>query len=79
MALLRTLLTSEADLEKDQKAEDTAIRKNNADGAAMTDARVKRTSGNAMSHLSGGTGRRYTETGGGSEKRHPMFAKRFRR
>lgn len=79
LKLLRTLLTSDVEMEKDQKAEDTAIRKNNADGAALADAGVKRTAGSSMAQLSGGTGMRYREVGGGSTKRHPLFAKRKRR
>ena len=76
--LLRTVLSSETDFEKEQRAEDTAIRKNNTDGAALADASgVKRTAGVSMSSLSGGTGMRYRESGGG--KRHPLFQKRMRR
>ncbi len=78
LKLLRTLLTSDVEMEKDQKAEDTAIRKNNADGAALADAGVKRSAGNSMAQLSGGSGMRYREVGG-STKRHPLFAKRKRR
>jgi|EP00979_Chaetoceros_neogracilis_P002758 DNA excision repair protein ERCC-3 len=77
--LLQTLLMSDTEMEKDQKAEDTAIRKNNPDGAALADASVKRTAGSTMSQLSGGTGMRYREIGGGSSKRHPLFAKRMRK
>lgn len=78
--LLRTVLNSEADLEKEQRAEDTAIRRNNADGAALADATVKRTSGQSMAQLSGGSGLRYRETksGGSKTKRHPLFRKRQR-
>jgi DNA excision repair protein ERCC-3 len=76
--LLRTVLNSENDLEKEQRAEDTAIRKNNADGAALADAGVKRSAGSSMSSLSGGSGMRYREVGG-SRKRHPLFQKRLRR
>jgi DNA excision repair protein ERCC-3 len=74
--LLRRVLNSETDLEKEQRAEDTAIRKNNADGAAMSDATVRRT---AMSQMSGGSGLRYRESSSGSTKRHPLFRKRLRR
>jgi DNA excision repair protein ERCC-3 len=78
--LLRTVLTSETDLEKEQRAEDTAIRKNNADGAALADASVKRSAGMTMSQLSGGSGLRYKDsTSSGSAKRHPLFRKRLRR
>lgn len=77
--LLQTLLMSDTEMEKDQKAEDTAIRKNNPDGAALADASVKRTAGNTMAQLSGGTGMRYREVGGGSSKRHPLFSKRKKR
>ena len=75
--LLRTVLNSENDMEKEQRAEDTAIRKNNADGAALADAGVKRSTP-SMSSLSGGAGMRYKEIGG-SNKRHPLFQKRLRR
>mmetsp|Transcript_8737 Transcript_8737/g.26155 ORF Transcript_8737/g.26155 Transcript_8737/m.26155 type:complete len:791 (-) Transcript_8737:101-2473(-) len=77
--LLRTLLTSDSEMEKDQRSEDTAIRKNNADGAALADAATKRVAGSTMSQLSGGSGMRYKEVGGGSGKRHPMFQKRQRK
>jgi hypothetical protein len=76
--LLQTLLMSDTEMEKEQRAEDTAIRKNNADGAALADASVKRTAGSTMAQLSGGTGMRYKEIGVGSTKRHPLFAKRRR-
>ena len=76
--LLRTVLSSETDLEKEQKAEDNAIRKGNADGAMLADAATKRTAGMTMSQLSGGSGLRYRESGG-STKRHPLFRKRQRR
>jgi len=73
--LLRRLLTSDSELEKDQKAEDSAIRKNNPDGAALADAIVKRTAGN-LSSLSGAGGpMRYSSSG---SKRHPLFSKRFK-
>jgi len=80
--LLRELLSSENDLEKEQRSEDTAIRKNNADGAALADAAVKRTAGMTMTQMSGGSGLRYRETktsSGGGNKRHPLFRKRLRR
>lgn len=79
--LLRTLLTSDAEMEKDQRSEDTAIRKNNADGAALADAGTKRVAGSTMSQLSGGSGMRYKEMGGGggAGRRHPLFQKRQRR
>ena len=84
--LLVTLLSSDVDLDKEQRSEDTAIRKNNADGAALADAAVKRTAGIAMSQMSGGSGLRYreTKTAGSSSsasnsKRHPLFRKRLRR
>ena len=77
--LLQTLLMSDTEMEKDQRNEDTAIRKNNADGAALADASVKRSAGSTMSQLSGGTGMRYREIGGGSSKRHPLFSKRMRK
>ena len=43
---------SDTELEKDQRAEDMAIRKNNADGARLADLGVKRTAGNALAQLS---------------------------
>jgi DNA excision repair protein ERCC-3 len=86
--LLTTVLSSEIDLEKEQRAEDTAIRKNNSDGAALADAASKRsitsTSSNVgtMASISGGSSLRYRETKlGGSNnanKRHPLFRKRQR-
>mmetsp|Transcript_2532 Transcript_2532/g.3921 ORF Transcript_2532/g.3921 Transcript_2532/m.3921 type:complete len:805 (-) Transcript_2532:2802-5216(-) len=78
--LLTTVLTSGADLEKDQRQEDTAIRKNNPDGAALIDAGgVKRNAASNMSSLSGGGGGRYREISSGKVKRHPLFQKRARR
>eukprot|EP00984_Skeletonema_dohrnii_P024483 scaffold13607_cov117-Skeletonema_dohrnii-CCMP3373.AAC.7 len=69
--LLRIVLTS--DIEKDQRAEDTAIRKSNPDGAKLADLGVKRTAGSTLAQLSGGSGARYSS---GPRKIHPMFAKR---
>lgn len=77
--LLRNLLTSEMDLEKEQRAEDTAIRKSNPDGAALADAGVRRSANSSMSALSGGSGMRYREISSGKTKRHPLFSKRSRR
>ena len=77
-SLLRILLTSDTEMEKEQRQEDTAIRKSNADGAALADAGVKRTAGSTMAQLSGGSGMRYREIGG-STKRHPLFKKRLRK
>jgi DNA excision repair protein ERCC-3 len=77
--LLRMVLTSEADLEKEQRNEDAAIRKGNQDGAALADAGVRRSAGVSMSSLSGGTGIRYREVSSGPTKRHPLFRKRQRR
>ena len=74
--LLRTVLTSDTELEKDQRAEDTAIRKSNPDGARLADLGVKRTAGSTMAQLSGGSGARYVA---GPRKVHPMFAKRKKR
>ncbi|KAL7494235.1 hypothetical protein ACHAWT_008489 [Skeletonema menzelii] len=71
--LLRTVLTSDTELEKDQRAEDTAIRKSNPDGARLADLGVKRTAGSTLAQLSGGSGARYSS---GPRKIHPMFAKR---
>ena len=76
--LLRTVLNSETDLEKEQRAEDTAIRKSNPDGAALADQSVRRTAGMSMAQMSGGSGLRYRESGG-TTKRHPLFRKRQRR
>lgn len=74
--LLRTVLNSETDLEKEQRAEDTAIRKNNADGAALADASVKKTN---MASLSGGSGLRYRETKSGVlKKKNVLFRDRKR-
>lgn len=77
--LLRMVLTSEADLEKEQKNEDAAIRKGNQDGAALADAGVRRSTGVSLSSLSGGRGIRYREVSSGPTKRHPLFRKRQRR
>jgi DNA excision repair protein ERCC-3 len=81
LELLRIVSNGESDMEKEQRAEDTAIRKNNSDGAALADAATKRTAGLSMSNLSGGSGIRYRETSGagGAAKRHPLFRKRLRR
>jgi DNA excision repair protein ERCC-3 len=84
--LLRTVLNSETDLEKEQRAEDTAIRKNNADGAALVDnSTVKRIAvgHNSLAQYSGSRGIRYRETKLSSSstsaaKRHPLFRKRQR-
>lgn len=77
--LLRTVLTSETDLEKEQRAEDTAIRKNNADGAALADASGKRRAG-TMGERSGHGGLRYSVSKtSGALKRHPLFRKRARK
>ena len=77
--LLTMVLTDETNMEKDQRAEDNAIRKNNPDGAALADAGVRRTAGVSMSSLSGGSGMRYQEYSSGPTKRHPLFSKRQRR
>ena len=78
--LLRTVLTSETEFEKEQRTEDGAIRKNNPEGAALADASVRRSAGMTMAQLSGGSGLRYSETSSsGSTKRHPLFRKRQRR
>lgn len=74
--LLRTVLTSDTELEKDQRAEDAAIKKNNPDGARLAELGVKRNAGSTMAQLSGGSGARYM---GGPKKVHPMFAKRKKR
>jgi len=75
--MLVTVLNSETDLEKEQRAEDAAIRKSNPDGAQMADASTRRTGGMTMSQVSGGSGMRYKEMN--STKRHPLFRKRQRR
>lgn len=75
--LLIDVLKQETDLEKEQRIEDNAIRKSNADGAALADASVRRRGGVSMSQVSGGTGLRYRESG--PTKRHPLFRKRQRR
>eukprot|EP00815_Leptocylindrus_aporus_P005695 CAMPEP_0116053682 /NCGR_PEP_ID=MMETSP0322-20121206/2345_1 /TAXON_ID=163516 /ORGANISM="Leptocylindrus danicus var. apora, Strain B651" /LENGTH=763 /DNA_ID=CAMNT_0003536917 /DNA_START=210 /DNA_END=2502 /DNA_ORIENTATION=+ len=49
--LLRTVLNADDDMEKEQRAEDTAIRKKNADGAALADESVKRIAGGTLSQL----------------------------
>ena len=77
--LLRTILTSESDLEKEQKNEDNAIRKGNQDGAILAEASVRRAAGVPMSSLSGGRGIRYREVSSAPTKRHPLFRKRQRR
>lgn len=77
--LLRTILTSESDLEKEQRSEDNAIRKGNQDGAILAEASVRRAAGVSMSSLSGGRGIRYREVSSGPTKRHPLFRKRQRR
>ncbi len=84
--LLRKVLTSDLEMEREQRAEDNAIRKNNADGAALADAAasVRRVTGTNLATLSGGgTGMRYREistaTGSTMAKRHPLFKKRVRR
>lgn len=78
--MLRKVLTSDVDLERDQRAEDTAIRKNNPDGAALADASVKRVAGSLASLSGGGSGMRYRETStAGGGKRHPLFKKRARK
>ena len=79
-ALLRILLDNDRDkvVESAQRAEDSAIRNNNKDGAMLADAAPKRTAG-TLSSLSGGSGRSYREMTSGSSKRHPLFQKRFRR
>jgi len=74
--MLAKVLNSDTELEKDQRAEDTAIRKNNPDGARLADLGVKRTAGSTMAQLSGGSGARYMA---GPRKVHPMFAKRKKR
>jgi DNA excision repair protein ERCC-3 len=75
--LLRLVLNSETDLEKEQKSEDAAIRKNNPDGAGLIDAGTKRNAGMTMSQVSGGGGMRYREIT--SSHKHPLFRKRQRR
>lgn len=79
--LLVHLLASDTDLEKQQRSEDTAIRKSNADGAALVDVRgVRRLAGMSMSSISGGSGMVYSESSTSSKKRkqHPLFKSRKR-
>lgn len=73
--LLRTVLNSDSEMEKEQRAEDTAIRKKNADGAALADESVRRVAGSTLTKLSGGGNRRYRETSM-QTKRHALFKKR---
>jgi len=73
--LLRTVLTSETDLEKEQRAEDAAIRKSNPEGASLADASGSKRL--TMAQLSGGAGLRYKEVS--VTKKHPLFRKRQRR
>lgn len=79
--LLRRLLDSDRNklIETAQRAEDTAIRNNNKDGAALADQSVRRTGGSLAGLSSGGGGRSYREMSGSAGKRHPLFQKRFRR
>jgi ERCC3/RAD25/XPB C-terminal helicase len=74
--MLRTVLSAETDLEKEQRQEDNAIRKNNEDGAKMADEGTRRTGGIRMDQISGGSAARYKEIS--STKRHPLFRKRKR-
>lgn len=73
--LLRTVLNSNTEMEKDQRAEDTAIRKKNADGAALADESVRRVAGSTLTRLSGAGSRLYRETNI-QTKRHALFKKR---
>ncbi|KAL3914809.1 MAG: hypothetical protein SGILL_005944 [Bacillariaceae sp.] len=75
-SLLRTVLNSETDLDKEQRSEDAAIRKNNPDAAGLADE-ARRNAGMSMSQVSGGSGMRYKEVK--SSKKHPLFRKRQRR
>ena len=70
--LLRVVITSASELEKDQRTEDTAIQKNNPDWARFADAGVKRMAGSTLAQLSGGSGASYMA---GPLKVHPMFSK----
>lgn len=74
--MLRTVLNAETDLEKEQRQEDNAIRKNNTDGAQLADEGAKRNAGIRMDQISGGSGARYREIS--ATKRHPLFRKRKR-
>ncbi|KAL3917590.1 MAG: hypothetical protein SGARI_007672 [Bacillariaceae sp.] len=75
--LLRVVLNSETDLDKEQRSEDAAIRKSNPDAAALADSGTKRNAGMDMSKVSGGSGLQYKEIK--SSKTHPLFRKRQRR
>jgi DNA excision repair protein ERCC-3 len=75
--LLRTLLTSETEMEKEQRAEDSAIRKHNKDGADLADAIIRRSTGSTLAQLSGGGAARYRDASSG--KRHPLFSNRMRK
>jgi hypothetical protein len=78
------------DLEKEQRAEDTVIRKTNADGAALVDNSAPKrlvngqqgSGSSTMAQFSGGSGLRYRETkvsgSQSSTKHHPIFRKRER-
>lgn len=78
LQLLRKLLTSDTEMEKEQKAEDSAIRKHNADGAALADASTKRTAGLTTKQA---PPQYYRDklSSSSSNKRHPLFAKRQKR
>ena len=73
--LLRTILNS--DSEKDQRAEDTAIRKKNADGATLADESIRRVAGSTLGQISGAGSRRYRDTSM-TKKRHALFKKRLK-
>ena len=66
-----------SDVDKEQRSEDAAIRKGNADGAGLANAGAKRMAGMSMSQLSGASGMRYREVS--ATKKHPLFRKRQRR
>ena len=66
-------------MEKEQKAEDTAIRKNNKDGADLADAIVRRSTGGTLAQLSGGGSTRYRDAPTTAAKRHPLFSNRMRK
>ena len=80
LVLLRKLLTSDTEMEKEQKAEDSAIRKHNADGAALADASTKRTAGlTGKQQAPPQYYRDKLSSSSSSNRRHPLFAKRQKR
>jgi DNA excision repair protein ERCC-3 len=80
--LLRTLLTNEKEMENEQRAEDSAIRKNNKDGADLADElqTFRRSKGGTLAQLSGASSARYRDAPPTIvARRHPLFANRMRK